>query len=302
MGEKLLFGSVVAGDDICRFAPDAKGNNGVICTPAANYPAEAEPKSAIEEIQVVVNDDGRVRKLIADPLDKPSSFLPRTSYGLKGSLANAKNQTNRRGLLDDAGGNLDIMVVWTKRAECQNSELGTSCTPTETSTSNMLGLIESAIAETNTAYVNSGVVTSLRLVHAYRDETYSEVSFNSALDDITYKNDGVMNDVHDKRTEYGADIVAMVIDNTQYCGIGWIGPRVDLMFSVTDYRCMSGSYTFAHEVGHNLGAFHDRGTEDECSATGYRYGYRDPQARFRSIMACKFVPSSLVVLLVVTYF
>lgn len=219
-GEALLYGSVVDLDtkDICRFTPDAEGNNGAICTPAADYPAEAEAKSVVEEEQVVVvDDDGRLRKLVADPSKKPSSsFLPKT-FGLKGSVPviNMKNQT-RRGLLDDSGGNLDILVVWTKTSECKNSNLGAGCTTTITTNNNMLGLIDAAIAETNEAYINSGVETSLRLVHAYRDPDYSEAAgFNAALDAITYKNDGDMDDVHQKRTEYGADIVALIIDNTQ---------------------------------------------------------------------------------------
>lgn len=58
------------------------------------------------------------------------------------------------------------------------------------------------------------------------------------------------------------------------------------MFSVVGWDCW---LTFAHETGHNLGCNHDRGTENKCNPWfgkgRYNYGYRDPDAEFRSIMA-----------------
>ena len=74
------------------------------------------------------------------------------------------------------------------------------------------------------------------------------------------------------------------------CGIAWINPSIDSMFAVTQYSCATGYYTFGHELGHNLGMFHDRGTEKTCSeASTFNYGYRDPNAEFRTILSydCK---------------
>jgi hypothetical protein len=103
-------------------------------------------------------------------------------------------------VIDDLGGTLDIMVVWTKQAECKKSFLAQDCTTfTTTTENNMRGLIDLAIAETNTAYTASGINTQLRLVHAYREPNYVEAStdkFSSALNAITITTDGVMDDVH----------------------------------------------------------------------------------------------------------
>jgi len=72
-----------------------------------------------------------------------------------------------------------------------------------------------------------------------------------------------MDDVHTKRELYGADIVAMIIDDSEYCGKAWLGPRESLMFSVvTDWNCVTGYFSFGHEIGHNQGLNHDRGTKD----------------------------------------
>jgi len=79
--------------------------------------------------------------------------------------------------------------------------------------------------------------------------------------------------------------VALIIDDSTYCGIAWVGPRIDRMFSVTAWNCATGYYSFGHEIGHNMGCRHDRGTSNACSSTNSYYGYRDPQARFRSILA-----------------
>jgi hypothetical protein len=172
----------------------------VICTLAANFPPEANPEEGFEEVEVVKGEDGGVLYLgVANPIDKPSFFLPHSS-GLKRS---ASNQT-RRGILDDLGGNMDILVLWTKAAECRNSGLRASCSVDAATEANMLGLVDAAIEETNVAYDMSGIQTSFRLVHAYRETNYVETnsnSFNNALNAITSTSDGAMDDVHQKRTE-----------------------------------------------------------------------------------------------------
>ena len=160
-----------------------------------------------------------------------------------------------RDLVDDLGGTIDVMVVWTENAECKKSGLTVGCVLTATTENNMRGLIDLAVAETNTAYDLSGVTTQRRLVHAYRDPNYVEDTsdaFYAALSSITSTNDGVMDDVHIKRNTYGADIVAMIIDDPQYCGMAYLGPSIDLMFSVTAWNCATGYYSFGHEIGHNM--------------------------------------------------
>ena len=62
------------------------------------------------------------------------------------------------------------------------------------------------------------------------------------------------------------------------------------MFSVTQYSCATGYYSFGHEIGHNFGMFHDQGTEKSCSGTtAFNFGYRQPNAEFRTMLSydCK---------------
>jgi peptidyl-Asp metalloendopeptidase len=70
------------------------------------------------------------------------------------------------------------------------------------------------------------------------------------------------------------------------CGIAFVGSNKAYMFSVSSYTCATGYYSFGHELAHNMNALHDRGTTNTCGpTTSYNYGFRDPKAAFRSIMA-----------------
>ena len=215
--------------------------------------------------------------------------VPSANHAWSSSSSSSIHQHNHRGLVaDDLGGNIDVMVVWTKKAECVKSGLAAGCTLTDITENNMRGLIDLAIAETNTAYNLSGVTTQLRLVHAYREPNYVEATtsaFSMALSSLRSTNDGIMDDVHEKRDIFGADIVAMIIDDSQYCGMAYLGPSSDLMFSVSSWNCATGYYTFGHEIGHNMGCNHDKGTTNACASSASNYGWRDPSGGFRSILA-----------------
>jgi len=202
--------------------------------------------------------------------------------------ASAQSTSNNASVMEDeAFSIIDVLVLWTAHAECRTSNLARGCNRTETTESNMRSLINLAQAETNVAYVLSGVKAKLNLVHAYYTDYVeaSEDSFEIALPHLKVDNDGYMDDVHAKRIEYGADVVALLIDPDQNCGRGYIGPGVNLMFSVTAWDCATGYYSYGHEIGHNFGCEHDKGTKGHCYTTDYNYGYRDPQAEFRSILA-----------------
>jgi hypothetical protein len=173
--------------------------------------------------------------------------------GLRGGPVSSSlfNTTQRQ--LAEAHTTLDIMVVWTTNAECKRFGKGTGCTPTAASEAAMRGLIDLAVSETNVAFENSGIFVNLQLVHAYREPTYIEPgtdAFSNALYGMYY--DEMESGVHQKRADYGADLVAMIIHDSAYCGLGFLGPRQDLMFSVSSWNCATGYFSFGHEIGHNM--------------------------------------------------
>jgi len=295
-GEKeLMMGTIAMDDEICRIHPDAARKDTMMdCTPVADIPPEEDLIPAVPE---AISRPGMATTSIAREL---VAQLPVAGEGSGEALVSSPRlrgghpPLGRRGLQLDDGSVLDVMVPWTEFAECANSGLPRGCEVNENTELNMLALVDLAIAETNTAYELSGVDTVLRLVHAYRESGYTEPAsnvFNDALDGIRNMNDGVIDNVHDLRETFGADIVAMLIEGlpqvSGLCGLGFVGPRKDLMFSITSWSCATGNFSFGHEIGHNMGCLHDRGGNNNAcdDAANSFYGWRNPQGDFRSIMA-----------------
>jgi len=261
---KAVFGSVVDSDtnEIHQITTNAIGETEVITKNVNDFTDDGDPMV----IPVAKKGFFGARSLAESPMLR--SFAA--------SLAEPR--------LLDSGNSIDVMVVWTKKAECKNSGLSSSCTLTLRTRENMLGKIQLAVDETNTAFALSGVDTQLRLVHAYLEDTYVESDTYTALEDLTFQFDGKMDDVHVKREKFGADVVSLWIE-TSSCGLGWVGPIKDYMFSVVAWNCATGYFSFGHEIAHNMGCNHDRGTENDCTDKKPNYGYRDKNSAFRDIMS-----------------
>lgn len=182
----------------------------------------------------------------------------------------------------DSGRLIDIMIVWTPAAQSAAGGLAA-----------IQNLAQAAVDSANAAYLNSGIAQRLRLVHR-QQVTYGERSncaggnaFDCALDDITAEGDGYMDDVHVLRDQHGADLVALFIHNSSYCGLAWLPwtPSPDLGFSITAHACAVGNKSFAHEVGHNMGAHHDPSYADAAGPKPYNRGYISPQLDWRTVMS-----------------
>lgn len=246
-------------------------------TPNKDFPNEGEPPNR-KYFRKLEESNGKAPFAQSSPfnfdLPKPDT-KPRN-----------KHDTSRK-LYDDLGENIDLMVVWTEKAACAAYGDNEGCTITSDHTANMESLVALAVAETNVAFEASGVNTELLLVHSYQHPTYVETTFLQTLEDAS---SGDMPDVHANRIVYGADVVHLIVDLSDMCGLGYLGPSINIMYSASYWSCSTGFYSFGHEIAHNFGLLHDRGTENACGVEGYNYGYRDPEARLRTIMAYDCVP------------
>lgn len=214
-------------------------------TASKDFPRENHPvKSADFDSSVFTRklyNQESLSNVAHPPMNK---FVTRTSNS--SSTADSLHSSAQRKLYDDSGGNLDVMVVWTKAAECKAFGLTKWCDVSAASKNNMQALVDLAIEETNAAYAASGVDTELLLVHSKRHNTYVEQSFlGSSLGDLKYNR---VPGVHEDREKYGADIVVLLVEST-WCGVAYHGPGIDEMFSLVDWKCATGYYTFAHEIG-----------------------------------------------------
>ena len=161
----------------------------------------------------------------------------------------------------------------------------------------MNNLINTAIAESNQGFANSGVNTRFNLVHA-AITTYDETNFDwtTTLNRLTTNGDGFMDEVHATRNAYAADLTILLInDASTACGISWVMSSLSTSFqnnafSVVAWPCATGYYSFAHEAGHVMGSVHDRANTASPGAFPYSYGYQDPGSAFRTIMAYACAP------------
>jgi hypothetical protein len=144
------------------------------------------------------------------------------------------------------------------------------------------------MVETNQAYANSGIGQRVRLV--YRDEVSYAETGSIELDLQRLQNGGIPS-VHAWRNQYAADIVSLWVENGgAYCGIGYQLTPINAQFepyavNVVARVCATGNYSFGHEMGHNMGACHDRIVNDCRPANTYGYGYVAPGNAFRTIMS-----------------
>jgi len=176
---------------------------------------------------------------------------------------------------------VDVLVVYT--AEARSAAGGTAA---------MQSTIAAAVAASNTTYSNSEINAQIRLVGS-QEVSYTESgNFNTDLSRLRSTSDGYMDDVHTLRDTYGADMVALFINNTAYCGLAYVMPSLNAtysgsMFSANYWYCTALNLTLAHELGHNMGAQHDSGNAGSSGLYAYSYGHHFPQGSggSRSVMA-----------------
>ena len=189
-------------------------------------------------------------------------------------------------ILVEDGSRIDVLVVYT--GDARSGAGGT------TAMQNLIALAES---QTNTGYSRSGVIQRIRVVHTAEVSYNEDYNLGTTLKRLREKNDGYMDDVHALRDAYSADLVVLIVNS---------GDRFDtayVMTSVSDWfeeyafsvvrrdRATAPRYTFAHEMGHNMGAHHNRGnTEGQTGAFSYSYGYR-VNGVFSTIMASTNCPN-----------
>ena len=82
-----------------------------------------------------------------------------------------------------------------------------------------------------------------------------------------------------------ADIVGMIVDDPSGCGLSTrVGADAEEAYFVVHHSCATITMSIAHEVGHILGARHDRAIDGVNSPFPYGHGYING-TKWRDIMS-----------------
>ncbi len=187
---------------------------------------------------------------------------------------------------------IDVMIVYTSAASALafiNSE-------------GIEFAMSQAMNLSQTALDNSRVPIELRLVHTYKISGSFNQSSGDLLRIFTASpafnpfgiQDGEMDEIHELRDEYGADLVTLFSEVNDTGGIAWVANDrnglPDFGFSLNNIRVVDNSYTVAHEFGHNIGNLHSRTQSTQTApATGGVFqesvGYQDLVDSIATVMA-----------------
>jgi len=101
---------------------------------------------------------------------------------------------------------IDVLVVYTPAVTAAITDVA--------------GLIQLAIDETNTSYSNSGVNATLRSVYS-SEVSYSEAgrTYQQHVAALQSPSDGIMDIVHTWRNQYSADVVVLLVNDAAFCGL-----------------------------------------------------------------------------------
>ena len=168
---------------------------------------------------------------------------------------------------------IDVMMLYTQRAASHFMRR-----PED--------VLELALERVNDTFRNSGIRNvSVRLVHAQAvdyDERDSE-----QFDDLYHMVDGhgPFRDVRRLRDEKRADIVGLLVDDPTGCGLSTrVLPDADDAYFVVHHSCAAITVSIAHEIGHILGARHDRLVDAADTPFPYGHGYVNA-TKWRDVMS-----------------
>lgn len=242
-------------------------------------------KTSLYKISPVANEITSISLINSSgfPEDHPRGELPLGSAPSPLTKNNGPNQSSKSNAspalqsshAPNGGPSLGVLVVYTQSVVNNTFDLN--------------GLIQAAIDETNVSYGNSNMSQNVYLAHSMQ-VNYSESSagdYEDHLYALSDLNDGKVDNIAALRDQYNADVAVLLVNDGAFCGIAYVGAGSSDAYAVVTYYCASGTYTysFGHEIGHLLGARHDRFVDSNNTPYQYGHGYVDPNENWRTIMA-----------------
>jgi hypothetical protein len=268
-GTKTIFGSVddeiygtfviAITDESCLVTIRIPGENQLFIT---QFDSVNNVHYSIELDLNLYQDEPRIGPLPPPDEEKPSTQYPTGSYEDNiVDMAASSSQTNTH---------IDVMIVYSSAAKNWADQAG----------GGIENVVSTALANSQIVLDNSQTQVTLNLVYSGIVD-YEESGDNGLdLNRLTFKNDGFMDEVHEWRDQYGADLVKLLTRSGNYGGVAWM-PRTaqgssDLGFSLTRIHLAATTYTMIHEMGHNMGCHHhkDQNFQPGPGVFSYSAGWR----------------------------
>lgn len=188
---------------------------------------------------------------------------------------------------------IDVLIVYTPRAKSWADANG-----------GIQNIVNQSMAVAQNSADNSDIGLEFRLVFSSEVDYQESESPNTDLRRLTTSPEfnglgtqylGYMDEVHDWRDEFKADLVALFIFTDAVGGLGWLNTNTNgddrFGFSLTRVQQAAGT-THAHEMGHNMGNAHSRLQNQNAAggtgglfpySTGWRWTGQDNQ-EYASVM------------------
>ncbi|MDR2684804.1 MAG: M12 family metallo-peptidase [Prevotellaceae bacterium] len=162
---------------------------------------------------------------------------------------------------------IDIIIVYTPAAaDWANSE-----------ENGIANTIAGAMQQTYAVITNQDNGDAINLVYSQQVDYVENINdMGEDLDKLTGTSDGYIDEIHQLRKQYNADIVVMITRNEITGGLGWVLGDDDNgsyfhAFNIVRVEQASWTTTSIHEIGHNLGMRHN--SENNSGEPLYPYAF-----------------------------
>lgn len=164
--------------------------------------------------------------------------------------------------------------------------------------------IQLAVQLTNESYENSEINQSVNLVRTvltnYTESQTDQLAYlkyhgnvwiPTDLIRLQNKTDGYMDELHNLREIYSADIVVLIVGNSGFSGVARVIYAEDKEEAFCAIEAngtfLTSNYTFAHELGHLMGARHNYHAHNQYFNIPFAYGhgYCYSSGSWRTIMS-----------------
>jgi hypothetical protein len=189
--------------------------------------------------------------------------------------AKSETESNAKGEPPSKNIVIDVIVAYTKAAASHYADIQHE-------------LVHLAIEEANESLRISNLSNiKPRLVHAYQTDYVEKGTHFDHVWRFADKRDGYMDEIHGLRDKYRADVAVLIVDDANGCGLSTrVFADEDEAFSVVHHACAATTYSLAHEIGHLIGARHDRNMDATPTPFAYGHGYVNG-TKWRDIMSYK---------------